>query len=186
MSRHPEVLWAQRSSSIALEKNIIYMTINVPDILESSLEYALTAKTLSFKATAGAERINYAFDLEFFAEIDPEQSTRRLTSRSLVAVLRKKEAKTEYWPRLTKEKSKTPFIKTDFSKWVDEDEQDGNPTIDDDLGVGGMPGMTDLDFSKMTEADFGGTPSSSTLVNEAESDDEDDGPPPLEEPEPAK
>jgi len=37
------------------------------------------------------------------------------------------------------------FVKTDFSKWVDEDEQDGEPLKDDDMdpmgGMGGMPGM---------------------------------------------
>lgn len=40
-------------------------------------------------------------------------------------MLRKKELKQEYWPRLTKEKPNRNWIKTDFSKWVDEDEQDG-------------------------------------------------------------
>lgn len=77
-----------------------------------------------------------------------QKSTSHLTSRSFGAVLRKKESKSEYWPRLTKEK--LPFIKTDFSKWVDEDEQDGNPNFDEDFGVGGIPGMdNDMDFSKV-------------------------------------
>lgn len=81
-----------------------------------------------------------------------QKSSRRLTSRSLAIVLRKKELQPEYWPRLTKEKLKTPFIKTDFSKWVDEDEQDGNPNPDDEFGgVGGIPGMDDgMDFSKVS------------------------------------
>jgi hypothetical protein len=33
-----------------------------------------------------------------------------------VLVLRKKEAKSEYWPRLTKEKPNRNWVKTDFSK----------------------------------------------------------------------
>ena len=81
-----------------------------------------------------------------------QKSSHRLTSRSLVAVLRKKELQIEYWPRLTKEKVKTAFIKTDFSKWADEDEQDGIPTnLDDEFGgVGGIPGMDDgMDFAKV-------------------------------------
>jgi hypothetical protein len=69
-------------------------------------------------------------------------------------VLRKAEAQAEYWPRLTKEKPNRNWIKTDFSKWVDEDEQDGEEEIDTagmggmDMasmmgggGMGGMPGM---------------------------------------------
>lgn len=73
-----------------------------------------------------------------------QQSKSSLTSRHFALVLRKKEKKAEYWPRLTKAKVKSNFIKTDFSKWVDEDEQDGEPIKDDDFdmgGMGGMPGM---------------------------------------------
>ena len=83
-----------------------------------------------------------------------QKSTNRLTSRALTAVLRKKESKSEYWPRLTKEKLKTPFIKTNFDRWVDEDEQDGKP-VDEDFdagggGGGGFPGMgSDFDMSKV-------------------------------------
>ena len=40
------------------------------------------------------------------------------------------ELKQEYWPRLTKDKKKLAYVKTDFSKWVDEDEQDGAEDID--------------------------------------------------------
>lgn len=73
MSTHPEVLWAQRSSETDEEKvryyiivfqfnlahcwclfqNFLYVTINLPDIVESSLEYTLTATSISFKAKAG-------------------------------------------------------------------------------------------------------------------------------------
>ncbi|KAG9314725.1 HSP20-like chaperone [Chiua virens] len=145
---HPEVLWAQRSSTSDPAKNIIYLTVNLPDIVESSLKYALEPKSISFKAHCNNVATDYAFDLEFFAEIDPDKSSVRLTSRSLLLVLHKKEMQSEFWPRLTKEKIKTPFIKTDFNKWVDEDEQDGNPNIDEDL-VGGIPGMDDMSMGGM-------------------------------------
>ncbi|KAF8421339.1 hypothetical protein L210DRAFT_3332603, partial [Boletus edulis BED1] len=69
------------------------------------------------------EQTKYEFDLEFFAEVDPERSKICLTSRSRVINVHKKEAKLEYWPRLTKEKLEIP-IKRDFCTWVDEDEQD--------------------------------------------------------------
>jgi len=78
-----------------------------------------------------------------------QESVKHLTSRALVLNLRKKDLEHEYWPRLTKDKLKSPYIKTDFSKWVDEDEQEGSAstTLDDDGdqggmgGMGGMPGM---------------------------------------------
>jgi hypothetical protein len=83
----------------------------------------------------------------------------------VVLKLRKKDVEQEYWPRLTKEKSKNAYIKTDFSKWVDEDEQEEtNPAaaMDDEMNFGGMdmgggipgmpggmPGLGDMDFSQV-------------------------------------
>ncbi|KAJ7785744.1 HSP20-like chaperone [Mycena metata] len=146
---HPEVLWAQRSSESDETKNIVYLTVNLPDVQENSLEYNLEPTKLSFKAKSGNEKTGsekeYAFNLEFFGEVVPEKSTKRLTTRSLVVVLRKKEQQAEYWPRLTKEKVKNAYIKTDFSKWVDEDEQDGVEAEEKDedpmAGMGGGMGM---------------------------------------------
>merc|ERR1712060_929439 len=55
----------------------------------------------------------------------------------------------EYWPRITKEKVKNSRITVDWSKWVDEDEEDEAPEMGGDFdpsamqgfGGGGMPGM---------------------------------------------
>ncbi|OPC76576.1 hypothetical protein B4N89_47105 [Embleya scabrispora] len=132
---HPEVLWAQRSSAEDATRNVVFLTVNVPDIHEDTLKCTLTPTSMSFSAVAGATGTpeqSYEFGLEFFAEIDPENSTRKLTSRSLSLILRKREAKLEYWPRLTKEKARSQHIKTDFRWWVDEDEQDDAPAFDAD------------------------------------------------------
>ena len=64
------------------------------------------------------ERV-YKFDLQLYAEIIPEETKKLSTSRAIVLVLRKKEAKAEYWPRLTKEKPNRNWVKTDFSKVSD-------------------------------------------------------------------
>jgi len=66
--------------------------------------------------------------------------------------LRKKKIEEEYWPRLLKEKAKVHWLKTDFDKWVDEDEQDPNEEEDwmaksGGLG-GGEGGFEGIDFSK--------------------------------------
>ncbi|KZT23760.1 HSP20-like chaperone [Neolentinus lepideus HHB14362 ss-1] len=208
MPAHPEVLWAQRSSETDEAKNFVYFTVNLPDIKEETLEYNLTPTHISFKAKAGnaakgIEEKEYGFDFDLYGEVLPEQSSKRLNSRDFSLILRKKEKKLEYWPRLTKEKIKTPFLKTDFSKWVDEDEQDGDKDIkiDDDFdmggmgggmpgmgGMGGMPGMGgmgDMDFEKAKMGSGAGPSGSAGADDEGESDSDDGGPPPLEEPTPA-
>ncbi|KAF7340103.1 CS domain-containing protein [Mycena venus] len=164
---HPEVLWAQRSSESDETKNIIYLTINLPDIQESSLKIRPPAHQNNLRGNiwkkTGHEK-KYAFNLEFFSEIVPEKSSKKLSTRSLYLVLRKKENQAEYWPRLTKEKVKNAYIKTDFSKWVDEDEQDGQEAKDDaDLedamgGMGGMPGMGGMGMPGMGGMGMPGMP----------------------------
>ncbi|KAG5646082.1 hypothetical protein DXG03_004505 [Asterophora parasitica] len=228
MTQHPEVLWAQRSSETVDEKNIVYLTVNLPDIQEQTLSYDLTATSISFKARTGECVIpdfdfgheyhltkipspsasknitekEYEFNLEFFADVVPDLSTKKLTTRSFSVTLRKKENKEEYWPRLTKAKGKNAFLKTDFSKWVDEDEQDGVVIPEEEEpedptgglgGLGGMGGMPPgMDFQKML-AQMGGGAGGAGLPDFGagtaggdDDDSDDDGPPPLEDAEPSK
>lgn len=84
----------------------------------------------------GIEGHNYLFDLDFFDEIDVANSKQHLTAKNLYLVIRKFTAQEGYWPRLTKEKVRLHNVKTDFDKWVDEDEQDGDP--EDFSGAGGF------------------------------------------------
>lgn len=85
---------------------------------------------------------HYHLAIDFFKEIDTENSRQVRVGNAIKFVLRKKEKQEEYWPRITKEKVKYHYIKTDFDKWVDEDEQEEAKDEDDMLnGMGGMPGM---------------------------------------------
>ncbi|TDL20387.1 TPR-like protein [Rickenella mellea] len=58
-----------------------------------------------------------------------QKSTTSLTPRFFDIVLRKKKG-TEYWPRLTRDKERLAYVKTDFGRWLDEDEQ-GNDSDHD-------------------------------------------------------
>ncbi|KAF3936225.1 hypothetical protein ABW19_dt0205102 [Dactylella cylindrospora] len=151
----PEVLWAQRSNDSVPEKNIIYLTINVPDVPPEKLTLNLTSNKLSFKGT-NVKGSEYALDIEFFEEIDPAESRKHHSPRGVDCVIRKKTPKEEFWPRLTKEKVKLHWLKTDFDKWVDEDEQDGpapepeyDPAMMSQFGGGGEDGFGGIDFSKL-------------------------------------
>ncbi|KAJ9111834.1 hypothetical protein QFC20_002421 [Naganishia adeliensis] len=143
---HPEILYAQRSSESEAEKNIIYFTIQTPDV-QGEPELKIEPKKITFSAKAGdaskgvPER-EYQFDLDLYDEIIPEETKKSVTSRAIVLILRKKQLQAEFWPRLTKEKVKNNWIKTDFSKWVDEDEQDEAEAVDESQfqGMGGSGG----------------------------------------------
>jgi len=192
-SQPPEVSWAQRSSATDPARNFLYLTINAPDVDPSNLKLDLQPTHLEFSGFSKTKKLNYKVKLDFFEEIDPKESKQNASSRGVDMVIRKKEAKEEFWPRLTKEKQKLHFLRTDFDKWVDEDEQDEKEEdpYADMGGMGGMPGMGGMgmegmggmggmgdmggmggiDFSKLAAG--GGMPDLGSLGG-AGDDDEDD------------
>lgn len=140
------VFWAQRSNKDVPEKNVIYLTFAVENVKNPVLD--LTKDGFHFHSKADDKEFD--LKLDFFDEIDPENSKVTHTDRGTFATVRKAKAQEEYWPRLTKEKKKYFFIKTDFDKWVDEDEQEEASADADDFdlgggnpmaGMAGMPGM---------------------------------------------
>ncbi|KAJ4864373.1 HSP20-like chaperone [Trichoderma afarasin] len=193
----PEVLWAQRSSVADATKNFIYLTISVPDVPKEDLQLDLKPTGVTFTGTSSTLKKKYHVELELYAEIDPAESRVNHTAKNIEMKLQKKELKEEYWPRLLKVAQKLHFLKTDFDKWVDEDEQ--NEAADEDMAkfgdMGGMPGMGGdfggIDFSKLGGG-AGGMPDmsgmglegmpdlSSSGVPDSDSEDEDEDMPGLE------
>ena len=118
----------------------------MPDVPQGKIKLDLTPTGLSFEGHSDTLKKTYHVELEFYAEIDPAESKINHTARDVEMKLRKKELGETYWPRLLKEAKKVHFLKTDFDKWVDEDEQNEAP--EDDFGkfggggdMGGMGGM---------------------------------------------
>ncbi|KAL2438312.1 Protein wos2 [Exophiala dermatitidis] len=183
----PEVLWAQRSSSSEPEKNYIYLTINVPDVPPNALKLDLKPTGLTFTGTSETKKTTYHLDMEFYGEIDVENSKTHHTPANIQMILRKKELKEEYWPRLLKDSAKVHWLRTDFDKWVDEDEQNEAPE-DDYLsqfggGLGGDDGgFGGIDFSKLGGAGGAGLEGLGGDADaDAGEDEDDDEMPDLEE-----
>lgn len=162
--------WAQRSSTSEPERNYVHLTIGAPDVPSSSCKIDLKPTSLTFTGHSDTKKVTYHVELPLYGEIDVDASKSHHTSRDAVFVLRKKELKAEYWPRLLKDSKKMHFLKTDFDKWVDEDEQDAAPEDDAMAGMGGMgdmegmgggmPGMAGMGG----EGGFGGIGMSSTVL----------------------
>mmetsp|Transcript_121923 Transcript_121923/g.341302 ORF Transcript_121923/g.341302 Transcript_121923/m.341302 type:complete len:184 (-) Transcript_121923:68-619(-) len=122
MSLTPDVLWAQRPDSV-------YLTIDLKDVQE--IKVTLERESLTFSGRVGTSL--YEFSLEFHAPIKREES--KWSTRRLVEFCLMKEA-SESWPRLSK--SKLPWVKVDWAKWQDsDDEGEGKGAFDVD-GMGDM------------------------------------------------
>jgi hypothetical protein len=76
----------------------------------------LTPTTLTFTGHSDTLKKTYHLDIEFYAEIDKEESKINHTAKNVEIVLRKKELKEEFWPRLLKDSKKVHWLKTDFDK----------------------------------------------------------------------
>ncbi|KAI9593131.1 HSP20-like chaperone [Syncephalis fuscata] len=151
--RHPEVLWAQRTETLLI-------TINLRDIKNETVE--LLPNRITFKGESDGEK--YAFDIELYAEVVPEESKQAKTDFRLAMIVKKKDEDQPYWPRLQKEKTKLAFLRTDFNQWRDEDEQDEQPEAN--------AGMEGMDFSQFAGA--GGDMNFDAMMGGGEEDDEED------------
>lgn len=168
MARHPEIMWAQRSDKV-------YLTVELLDAKSPEVKLQPEGR-FSFAATVGTNNQKFEVDLELFGAIDVENSTVNKGQRHTALVLEK--AEKGWWSRLLKAEGKAPkFIKVDWNKWVDEDEEDEAPAVGNNFDMGGMGGMPD--FSSM--GGMGGMPDFSGMGgmggdDEEDMDDEDDMP----------
>ncbi|CDW90495.1 UNKNOWN [Stylonychia lemnae] len=138
--------WAQR-------KDRVFITIELADFENQKIELTPEGQ---LKFQADSHNNVYAFDLGLFDQVDVEQSKWNTKGRNIILNISKKNTDTDHWPRLTKEKTKNAHIQIDWSKWVDEDEEDEAKPVGDDF-----------DGDNMNNFNMGG-------YGEGDSDDEEE------------
>ncbi|CAD7942953.1 unnamed protein product [Amoebophrya sp. A25] len=154
----PSILWAQRPGWV-------FMTIDVKDCKEPEID--LDDSSLKFKGESSGK--TYEFNFDFHAAVDKEESKIN-KKRVIELVLKKKEE--DSWPRLSK--AKLPYVKIDWNKWVDSDDEGEDF---DTAGSKLMAGMGGGDMGGM-----GGMPGMDGMGGDEDSDDEDDDLPDLDAP----
>lgn len=145
---HPPVLWAQR-------KDCLYVTVDLQDVESPKVKLDNSGGggdggeekgfgVMRFSGRADGREIG--FDLELGGEVKPEDTKISATARHVFVVVYKKEE--GFWARLQRQKGKLPWLKVDWNKWVDEDD-DGTKdpfdlsAIDNFTGLEDMEGMGD-------------------------------------------
>jgi len=105
----------------------------------------LTEKHLNFEGTAQDK--HYHVEIEFNKEINPQESKYAVLPRHIIFNIVKKESG-PFWEHLLSVGGKQWWLKADWSRWVEEEEEEGVGDFD----MGGMGGMN---FDNMG-GDFGG------------------------------
>lgn len=146
----PPVLWAQRKDNILLTFNIESKdpTINI----EKESVYFRGLRTLDNRV--------HEVTIPLYGEVLPDKSGFVNKGRMIEVVLRKAKPTDPYWPTLTKDTKKLHYLKIDFNKW--EDEEEDNQDVDNPLSAGSLEdALRSLGTSKKPEIDL-----------ESDSDDE--------------
>ncbi|KAL7074060.1 hypothetical protein ACQ4LE_006514 [Meloidogyne hapla] len=125
--KHPSILWAQRAGQV-------FLTIEDGDLKIDEL-YCEDDK-FKLKGEKGGNK--YEADLDLFGKLKGAERRKIETDRRIEFVIPKETE--EWWPRLLKVSGKVPWIKVDFDKWKDQDEDDKDDMRDMDFSSFGLPG----------------------------------------------
>ncbi|XP_053994299.1 LOW QUALITY PROTEIN: prostaglandin E synthase 3 [Hylaeus anthracinus] len=160
----PPVMWAQR-------EDILFVTICLEDCKDPILK--IEPEMIYFKGIGGTEQKMHEVTINLYKEIDVNKTVQHIKGRTLELILTKKESG-PFWPRLTKEKMKVHWLKSDFNKWKDEDDSD------DDVNAGGSTNLEDmvqqmggLGHPVNSKPDFDGLDYLGDEAEEMDSDDDD-------------
>lgn len=141
----------------------------------SNSYFRIAEDYLQFKGLGLPGNNNYEVTLNFFKKINPDKVIQKNSGRCYEFIITKADTKAEYWPSLTNDKKKPPYLKVDFNKWKDEGSDDEEQEAFGD-GMGGMGNFNDLMSSMGGGAGMGlggdGKPSFDDLEDEQDSDDE--------------
>lgn len=158
MSRSPSVKWAQRQDKV-------FLTVELPDAKDVKLNLEPEGK-FSFSAVTGPDNTPYKVEFDLFDKVDLSESKSSTGSRYIFYIIKKAEEK--WWGRLLKQEGKAPsYLKVDWDKWVDEDEQDEKPEPGMDFGEG-------FDFSNLNMGGGAGGFDEDFGAGGAEDDEDDD------------
>lgn len=164
------MLWAQ-------DKKRIFLTINV-ECKDPEIKY--TEDSLTFKGVGLPENKAYEVVINFSNKIVPDKAQSKNITRCIEFTIPKADEQAEYWSSLMKDKKKPAWLKVDFNKWKDEDDEDnlgGGDEFGENMDYGNMDEMLKSLSKSKGGNDLGpdGKPSF-----EDDSEDSDDDIPPVE------
>ncbi|TNN21405.1 Co-chaperone protein isoform 3 [Schistosoma japonicum] len=171
---HPSLLWAQRNDCLYITVSISDVKSQSVNVNDKSLEFRYymaylklhfseprlvktNRQTMKLNLTymdKSAQRYAGVYKPNYFKE--PKVTT---SGREVVICIKKKEPGA--WPRLLSQQTKCPWLKTDFSRWKDEDDSE--------------PDVEGNNFSNMLSqmSNFGDYGGDDGVDGDLDSDDED-------------
>jgi prostaglandin-E synthase len=162
LSRHPQILWAQRSETV-------YLTVELPDAKNPQVKLEPDGR-FKFSAMGGgssSDNESYEADLELYGKVDVEGSKINVGPRHILCEIEKGEE--GWWKRLLKQEGKAPaYVRADWNRWVDEDEEEE----EDELRGRGMDGSEFTSFGGDSDEEEDEELPDTSKVDEEEKEEE--------------
>lgn len=160
----PPVLWAQRSTDV-------FLTFSIES---KDPTIKIEKDSVYFKGVNVSDNKIKEVTIPLYDAVVPESSSFVNKGRCIEMILRKEKTDAPYWPSLTNDKMKRNYIKIDFNKWKDED--------DDDEAVNGNQEPYDFgDMLKSMSGAYGdNAEDNSPSFDETATDSDDENLPDLE------
>lgn len=112
----PPVLWAQR-------KVDVFLTFSIES---KDPTIKIEKDSVYFKGVNASDNKTHEVTIPLYDAVIPESSGFVNKGRCIEMILRKEKKDAPYWPSLTKDKKKPHYLKVDFNKWKDEDDEEEN------------------------------------------------------------
>mmetsp|Transcript_7796 Transcript_7796/g.14737 ORF Transcript_7796/g.14737 Transcript_7796/m.14737 type:complete len:172 (-) Transcript_7796:360-875(-) len=163
----PMVLWSQR-------QHCLYLTIEVADCDSPSIALEPEGRFLFEGHSKDTDDV-FELELDLYSRVCPEMSqiSSGTGKRNIFLVISKEDA--SMWPRLTSAAKTPTFLKVDWNKWVDEDDE-----CDADLVDTSELQMCDISEVNTLQGGYGSTSGNgSTDSDDEELPELEPGPPVL-------
>ncbi|NP_001036958.1 uncharacterized protein CG16817-like [Bombyx mandarina] len=109
----PPVLWAQR-------KEDVFLTFSV-ETKDPTIK--IEKDSVYFRGEGAPDNRLHEVTIALYDTVLPEKSVFVNKGRCVEMILRKEKTDGPFWPTLTKDKKKPHYLKIDFNKWNDEDDE---------------------------------------------------------------
>eukprot|EP00703_Trepomonas_sp_PC1_P003934 JAP92672.1 Putative Wos2 protein [Trepomonas sp. PC1] len=139
---HPTIYWAQNKEVVYLRVAVMGAENVVADI-----------ENEKFKIECEAQKKKYSCEFNLFKPIKKEESKYRVMGQGIEVLLKKDEETKEFWTQVNNG-GKLPYVKIDWERWQDEEEEKAEKPIQDFSGMdfGGLSGqMPDMNNFKLPE-----------------------------------
>jgi len=141
----------------AIREDKVYVAFEVEDAENVAVTFEAQKITFSCQQSQimkdgkkSKDKKSFRNELDLYGKLKIEDCRYQIFGRCIKCLLPRAETG-EYWPRLTKDKQRIHWLKVDFTRWKDEDDDETEDKLDQDFDMNKMLGQLRVDENGVTK-----------------------------------